>query len=720
MADEHPDISHDVAGKGAERRRPEEHSIDGWRSWLAVFVAGAILIEALTGVWLYVAPFSVSSQIQLILHTLLGLALLVPYAIYQIRHWRIWRQQKLSVDVILGYGLMLTVLACLVSGAITTWQGAFGRKLSAGWDRVHLVTGLATGLLLGAHVSLALGRRLASARKNPEFARAVRSFFVRGAFGSVLVGGTILALTLSWPKHDVEFPPPEDYRLPAFAQQFDEYRGSIFAPTYARTASGMFVEPSVLANSAACGTSGCHEEILAEWEPSAHRFSAMNPPFQQVQKDFAEDREPAETRYCAGCHDPISLFAGATNIQNLDASAPGVQEGISCVVCHSISEVDQRGNGDYVLTPPNKYMWEHAQGWRKQVSDFLIRAYPRQHLADYDRNIMRTPEYCATCHKQFIPEALNRFGVSPGQNQYDEWRMSHWHSDDPELDLSCRDCHMRLVYDSTDPGHGEAGDTRRSSDDRAHRHHGTIATNALMPAVLKLPHWEEQVRLTEEWIAGETVLPEIADLWPEGPVVSLDLIAPGEVEPGEEVTLRVVLANRKVGHNYTTGPLDFVRAWVHLWVLDEAGEVLAEWGSIDPATRRIADTPGSPHEPGNSRSEGTIVLEAQPLDQDGNPLLEHELWKKAGGEGQRVVFPNYSDQHAYRFVVPSTARGGLVVKAELNFRRYRQEFLDLVVPDMEKDSGVIQPTMRQASAERRIVLSGSAALDGARGSGGGR
>ena len=74
------------------------------------------------------------------------------------------------------------------------------------------------------------------------------------------------------------------------------------------------------------------------------------------------------------------------------------------------------------------------------------------------------------------------------------------------------------------------------------------------------------------------------------------------------------------------------------------------------------------------------MLEAQPLDEEGNPLIEHELWKKAGGEGQRTIFPRYSDQQSYSFVVPEGTPGPLTVKADLNFRRYRQEFLDRVVP----------------------------------------
>ena len=432
----------------------------------------------------------------------------------------------------------------------------------------------------------------------------------------------------------------------------------------------------------------------------------MNQPFQEIQRHFALDREPAETRYCAGCHDPISLFAGAKDLHNMDLSSEGVDEGISCAACHSISQVDERGNADYVLTPPNKYLWEATTGVSKFVSDFLIRAYPRQHLADYDRALLRTPEFCATCHKQFIPEALNRFGMVTSQNQYDEWKNGHWHSEDKEKDLSCRDCHMRLVA-STDPGRGEAGDSRRSADDQSHRHHGTIATNNFMPEVLGLPHWEEQVRLTNEWMRGETVLPEIADIWPEGPVSSVTLVAPETARAGEEIELRVVVTNRKAGHNFITGPLDFVRSWIHLRFLDEQGSLVAEFGAMDKESRRILDSPGVPHESANARDEGTLVLESMPIDENGEILRQHELWRKAGGTGKRVIFPGYSDSQVYRVVLPENLSGTVTIEADLNYRRYRQEFLELVVPDLEESSGVIQPVVTQSQTTATVQISGT-------------
>lgn len=689
-------------------RQPDEMAVAGWGRPIAILVAALLLVESLTGLWIYLTPWSVATEMQLLLHTAAGLLLVGPYLYYQGWHLSNWWRQRMTAVMVLGYGLMAMTVICLASGAVVTWQAWAGPKRSEVWGLVHLVSGLAILALGVAHVPLAYLRRPAATAGTRAFISAVRRFTWGQVFGVGASAALVLAAASLAPARPTDLDLPAEYSLSQYVEQFDEYRGSPFAPSYARTASGKLVAPGVLAGSESCGSSRCHEQILREWQPSAHRFSAMNAPFQAVQKIFAADREPAETRYCAGCHDPISLFAGAKDIHNLDFSAPGMQEGSSCVFCHSISAVDQRGNGDYVVTPPRKYLWEGTTGWKKQVSDFMIRAVPRQHLADYDRNLLRSPEFCGACHKQFIPEALNRFGLAPSQNQYDEWRNSHWRDDEVDKNLSCRDCHMRLVRESTDPGRGENGDVRRSPDDGAHRHHGTIATNMFMPAVLKLPGWETQVALTREWIEGKTVLPEIAHLWPAGPVASVQLLGPDEARPEEEMALRVLIGNRKAGHNLITGPLDFMRVWVHLRVLDARGTVLFERGGIDPVTREISDEPGQPHRLGNPRDEGTLVLEGSPVDGEGELLRKHELWKSAGGHGVRVVFPGYSDHQVYRFTPPPGVQGPLRVQADVNFRRYRQEFLNLVVPRMEEESGVFQPHATQASAEITIPLSAGA------------
>ncbi len=677
---------------------------EGWNSRLAGWVTGALVAESITGLVIWLAPFSLSGQFQVLLHTLLGLALLVPASLYVAGHLRSWWRQRMTAVMLLGYALLAATLVSVVTGLFVTWQCFMGPKLSIAFDDVHLVSALAVTALLVVHLVMAWQRRRLGLTEPAAFRAAVRLFMVRVGVFNLVCAVLVTVLAALWPESVREMEPPEGYSMPAYAQNSEEYRGNPFAPTYARTANGKLVPPELLGGSESCGSSGCHEQIYKEWLPSAHRFSAANPPFQQVQKNFAADREPAETRYCAGCHDPISLFAGAKDIHNMSLSAPGMQEGCSCVACHSLSKVDQRGNADYVLTPPQKYIGENGSGFAKEIADFLIRAWPRQHLADYDRAVLKQPEFCGACHKQFIPEALNHFGVTPGQNQFDEWRRSHWHAEEPLKDLSCRDCHMRLVADSSDPGHGEGGDPRRTKDDGKHRHHGSIGTNFLMPEVMKLEGWQEQVRLTHEWMRGETILPEIQHLWPEGPVATCTIVSPESIEAGAELELGIGITNRKAGHNFITGPLDFIRAWVHLVVRDADGRILAEWGGIDPVTRGILDTPGVAHEIGNARDKGTLVLEGMPVNAAKEPLIRHELWKAAGGKSPRVIYPLHSDNQTYRLLVPADARGPLAVSATLNFRRYRQEFLDLVVPEMERESGVLQPTVAQSTALASIPV----------------
>ena len=40
----------------------------------------------------------------------------------------------------------------------------------------------------------------------------------------------------------------------------------------------------------------------------------MDPIFQGIQNVMAKQNGPESTRYCGGCHDPISLFSGTKNI----------------------------------------------------------------------------------------------------------------------------------------------------------------------------------------------------------------------------------------------------------------------------------------------------------------------------------------------------------------------------------------------------------------------
>lgn len=448
--------------------------------------------------------------------------------------------------------------------------------------------------------------------------------------------------------------------------------------TSARASSAAFeatagIAPEALAGSASCGATGCHEEMLHEWEPSAHRYASRSAFFQLIQKAMADVNGVESTRYCAGCHDPIALFSGAKNIYDTDLSSPGADEGVSCAACHSIVRTDVEGNANYALSPPVRYLAEDTF-----LGRFLIRAYPRHHKASYTRPLLGTPELCAACHKQFIDKELNRATRVQLQNQYDAWKGSHWfvpdaanpHRGDPERTLACRDCHMRLTG-SEDPVAAVRGGQ--------HRHHGFIAANQWLPLFHGLPGAEEHVRLTEEWLQGRTVVPEIAHLWPGGSIVPIAIDAPASVKAGETVRLRVSLENAKVGHTFPTGPLDMIQSWVDVRVTQGGREVFRS-GAVDER---------------GFLQEGAFELKAEGVDRAGQLIDKHNLWDMVGARFRRAVHPGTSDTEEFTFecvcesapasretqvAFDAPAGADLEVTATLRYRKVNQALLNMLVP----------------------------------------
>ncbi len=486
-----------------------------------------------------------------------------------------------------------------------------------------------------------------------------------------------------------------------------------FAPSLATTTTGHAFDSRTLAGSESCGTMGCHEQIAAEWRVSAHRWSAMDLGFQKIQEEMARQNGSESTRYCGGCHDPISLFSGTKNIFTKDlTNLAGYQEGVSCLACHSIRQTDVKGNANFVMAQPKRYLFELREGGGgRVVRDFLIRAYPWQHTADLSKRLFKTPEYCAACHKQFIDQEVNNVGWVQLQNQYDNWRKSRWnHPGDASKTIECRECHMPLTA-SHDPAAGDSLDYNRSDADGKHRSHRFLGANQAMPTLLKLPGADEQVKLVERWLRGEYEIPEIASKWTTGPAVGIELQAPAEAAAGEPITIRAIVTSNKVGHDYPTGPLDIIQSWVELKVTDPEGRVVHASGRRDE--RHFIEP-------------GTFMFKAEPVDQYGNLIDRHNLWEMVGVRYRRSLFPGFSDTAEYTFACPSDVGKGspalqsqdfrfespkgpaaeLTVHARLLYRKVDQYMLNFLFGEK---AGLTMPVTEMAQTEVRIRVKPSSA-----------
>jgi hypothetical protein len=675
-----------------------------WQHKLLLLVSGLLFFETVTGLSIYLLPFTVSNQVMVLLHTLIGLLFILPFAWYQIRHWLIYRTMKMHNIKLTGYiSLVITVIAA-VSGVVLTFQAVFQTKIGRSWDLIHIISTFALIASLSPHLIVIVMRDLKDRQRNrlQPILTAQKQYGLR----SLLMTGTLFAVTalLVYAYEPVnlinEF--PDDY-------SYLYGKDRPFAPSLARTSSGGVFDARSLGGSQTCGTAGCHGQIVKEWEVSAHRYAAMDPAFRAVQKVMGEQNGPESTRYCGGCHDPISLFSGTKNLFRDDLTNPiGYQEGVSCIVCHGIKEIDIQGNANYVITEPGRYMFELHEGKTARfLRDFLIRAYPKYHIESLQHRLFKSPEFCAGCHKQFIDEEINQVGWVQLQNQYDNWRKSRWnHPGDPSKTIECRECHMPLT-DSQDPASGDELDYNRNDGDGKHRNHRFLAANQFIPAILDLPGASEHIALTEKWLQGKYEIPEIEDKWRPGPAVPLELIVPKKVAPGQEVTIQTLITNNKVGHDFPTGPMDIIQAWVELVVRDQEGNEIFSSGHRDEK---------------HFIEPGSFIFKAEAVDQYGNLIDRHNLWEMVGVRYRRVLFPGFSDQTEFTFSCPGTVSTNeedlpnrqdfqfrvagdqvteLQVSAKLLYRKIDQFLLNFLLGE---DSGVTAPVTVVSEDQRTIEV----------------
>jgi hypothetical protein len=677
-----------------------------WRLALAQATSAFLVGMTLSGLSLWVLPFSVPNQFLVLAHTLAGVVLFLPVSYYLLSHWLAYRRHQMTHVKLLGYIGLFVLALCNVSGLVLTVQALVGPKISYAWDTVHIVTTFAILAFVAPHILALVVRD----RKAQLVGMATHGKAVALATAASLAVVVLLVYAYPPPRLSEELPPDYSY---AFGPDRP------FAPSLAVTATGKAYDSRLLAGSEGCGAAGCHEQIYAEWRVSAHRYAAMDAAFQAIQRNMAEQNGPDSTRYCGGCHDPISLFSGTKNIFTDPGKLTGLagyQEGVSCLSCHAIREVDVKGNANYLMGQPARYLFEieHDQNPTAALRfarDFLIRAYPREHVRSLGKTLFKAPEYCASCHKQFVDQEINRVGWVQLQNQYDNWRKSRWnHAGNPKKTIECRECHMPLTA-SHDPASGDAADYNRSGSDGKHRSHRFLGANQMMPALLNLPGWEEHVSLIDRWLKGQIEIPEIADKWTSGAAVGIELVTRDSVRPGETLPIQVVITSNKVGHDYPTGPLDIIQSWVEIVVEDDSGRVVFSSGTVGED---------------GFIAPGSFIFKAEPVDSQGNLIDRHNLWEMVGVRHRRALFPGFSDTASYDVECPDLRRvkkafsdeslevdaprdaTRLRVRARLLYRKVDQYLLNFLYG---REKNLTSPVTEMASAVKDVLISRDARTD---------
>jgi Flp pilus assembly protein TadD/nitrate/TMAO reductase-like tetraheme cytochrome c subunit len=463
-----------------------------------------------------------------------------------------------------------------------------------------------------------------------------------------------------------------------------------FSPSNARTEDGALIPSAQFIPAARCAS--CHKDSHEQWSESLHR-NAGREPFYKDSVDILQRTRGVEfARHCEACHAPVALFSGALTTGSKEPRTMD-DEGVTCTVCHSITEVRLDGTGSYTIRRPALLEREDGRPVFGDVSDAEIMADVPSHRRAMMRPLLKTPEFCASCHKSIAPPELNGYKFIRGFSVYDEWQQSGASAETvtpfyrKPNQVDCRSCHMPPADASED----------KSAKEGVIASHRWPGANTITPLFYGQ---KRQVEVTTDFLRDKVLNVDIFALRREATgerALALDAKAENRLAfaPGEEVTAEVVIANKKAGHSFPPELRDMYEPWVEFEAIDAEGKTVFHSGFIRPD---------------QSLDESAHVYKAILLDYAGRPLTRHQVWLGTIKAYDNFVNAGRSDIARYRFRVPSEAATGagvaLTLRARVNYRRFIQEYTEHVLGS--RGVKLVPPVVRMAESEVKLVFGTSA------------
>jgi len=431
--------------------------------------------------------------------------------------------------------------------------------------------------------------------------------------------------------------------------------------------------------------SRCHQDIVAQWEASAHRFASFNNPFYEatitdlrsgtngsnpwIEKHMEEfrDFEPgsigmAKSKWCSGCHDPSLMLAGKMNRQ-IDRNSAEAQAGLTCLACHSMDKIHNLvGNGNYNIADEQEDPYLFANSKSETLGallhDAALKAKPDVHKQQMMQPFFSKSEYCMTCHKVSLPESINNYRWLRGQDEYDNWHDSGVSMNAsrtfylPPFKRECQDCHMP-------PEKATLGDL--AAKDGMVKSHRFIAVNSALPY---LRGDTATLNRIDAFLKAEKLGVDIfavkSTSHPE-PITSVDR-GDLNLKAGEEITVDVVVRNKGVGHTFPGGTIDSNEGWLEFSIKDDKGNTLLISGFIDENGHL---------DPGAHAFKGVFV------DKNSNPIHKRNAQDIQVAVYTNVIGPGTADIAHYTFTLPQEFKNSkLPMEARLLFRKFDQKYLE--------------------------------------------
>jgi len=678
--------------------RAQRHQAMKW-----VFIAFAILMLN-SG---YLAAFAEPTLFYLLnvlLHIVLGVALIIPFFIFARRFLAHEAPRGSELAVYLGRLGYWSLSPCVLTGLYLVVANATHAH------RWVLYFHIAAGFIGAAFFQKSI--------RSVAYQISVKnSYDVAGRVAWVVfIVALLLPLSTGiyhwlWPRDPALITNPvllqDDLKKPA-----SWGANSPFAPSAVSTPTQKYISAAPFLQSASCGRAGCHPEIVQQWQSSAHQYSAFNNPwYRQSLTALLENKSPApadtnnslasnhSAKWCAGCHSPALLVSGKS-LQPLPelSKTPEAHSGVSCVACHSIVRVrSTTGQADYVIEATPLHEWAASENKiLRGLYDFLLRADPEPHRRSMMKPFHRddSAKFCSTCHKAHLDLPVNQFRWIRSFNDYDPWQAGPFSSGRgrgyiaaPE-GKKCVDCHMPPVA------------LKNGGKVRSHRF---LGANTALPTENQD---NEQLEATTAFLRDRQVSVEIFALGKPAHSFSAEalrhdststqaetlpatLFALGDehsfmigakpatvplaqvmaplaqnnaaVKCGEEVRLDVVVRSHQIGHFLPAGKVEMSEAWLELQAFDNRGRIIFWSGAVADAGKGPVDS--SAH-----------FYRSYLVDGSGRPLAKNNSWAARAVAYVNLLPPGGAEVVRYRLKIPADAGDEIHVIAKLNYRKFSWAF----------------------------------------------
>jgi Tfp pilus assembly protein PilF len=456
-------------------------------------------------------------------------------------------------------------------------------------------------------------------------------------------------------------------------------KDNLSLPGSAATEDNQFIEPGAFPRAEYCGH--CHEEAYHEWRQALHSNSFRTPFYRASVNILIRTKGIEYSRHCDSCHNPIAVVSGAlTGDARVDRSFD--QDGLTCSTCHSIQRLQSTsGNGGYVMGVPAVMVDENGKRIPGEVPFGDIIEHPERHAKAVMQPFYRTAEFCASCHKANLPSSLNDYKFIRAFTVYDEWQNSKFSERNPLTFYAagftpCQDCHMPR--------------TRAVLEDYGAKQ-GMLASHRWLAGNTAVPFYygfDEQLKKTVEFLrSGSYLNVDIFALKRNGEdklIAPLGSV-PFELEPNDSVEAYVVVQNKNIGHSLVPEVRDLYEAWVEVTVSDGTGRNIYHSGFLKP--------------------DGLLDARAhsftnRPVNLSGEFVDNHKVWTIHSMAYDNSIQSGRSALVRYEFRIPPDAQGPLTITARVNYRHFRQSYLNNVFgPDHPS-----YPVVELASRTRALDL----------------